>query len=554
MALCVCVCPLAFANDGGADISAEKSVAADIATVEGVVSTVQDASSDSEDITAPKQDVDEASGDQMTVADSAAADNVKSNTSADSALAPSAGSMAPKASDEEPITKEDAPSLATVDGWNVTDSGSMYYENGQAVRGEKCIDGHWFYFDPATGLLAHGWQWISDYQKWVYYDAATGAMKYGEQYLTPEAANNDGAEHWYYLDDITGARLYGWKYIESDAKWVHYDSIMGWRDAGEHFVPCGNNPGDAEHWYYFDEATGATQYGWKYIESDAKWVHYDSIMGWRDAGEHFVPCGNNPGDAEHWYYFDEATGATQYGWKYIESDAKWVHYDSIMGWMDYDEQCVPCNNNEGADLHWYYFDPVTGAAHYGWTWVKSAHKGVFYDEVNAWMMYGWLEYQGKRYHLDEVDGHLESIFSNSIVVDRFVNWALGIAADDSHGYDQQYRWNERGDYDCSSLVVSALRQAGLDTGGATYTGNMVSNLTARGFQWITDFSQLQYGDILLNQVQHTAIYLGNNLLVHASGNEYGGAIGGKPGDQTGSEICVRSYYWKPWDGFLRYVG
>ena len=450
VALCVCVCPLAFANDGGADISAEKSVAADIATVEGVVSTVQDASSDSEDITAPKQDVDEASGDQMTVADSAAADNVKSNTSADSALAPSAGSMAPKASDEEPITKEDAPSLATVDGWNVTDSGSMYYENGQAVRGEKCIDGHWFYFDPATGLLAHGWQWISDYQKWVYYDAATGAMKYGEQYLTPEAANNDGAEHWYYLDDITGARLYGWKYIESDAKWVHYDSIMGW--------------------------------------------------------------------------------------------------------MDYDEQCVPCNNNEGADLHWYYFDPVTGAAHYGWTWVKSAHKGVFYDEVNAWMMYGWLEYQGKRYHLDEVDGHLESIFSNSIVVDRFVNWALGIAADDSHGYDQQYRWNERGDYDCSSLVVSALRQAGLDTGGATYTGNMVSNLTARGFQWITDFSQLQYGDILLNQVQHTAIYLGNNLLVHASGNEYGGAIGGKPGDQTGSEICVRSYYWKPWDGFLRYVG
>lgn len=67
---------------------------------------------------------------------------------------------------------------------------------------------------------------------------------------------------------------------------------------------------------------------------------------------------------------------------------------------------------------------------------------------------------------------------------------------------------------------------------------MKSNLTARGFRWITDFSQLQYGDILLNIQYHTAIYLGNGLLVHASGNEYGEAIGGEPGDQTGSGKSV----------------
>ena len=88
----------------------------------------------------------------------------------------------------------------------------------------------------------------------------------------------------------------------------------------------------------------------------------------------------------------------------------------------------------------------------------------------------------------------------------------------------------------------------------TYTGTIKSNLTARGFRCITDFSQLQYGDILLNIQYHTAIYLGNGLLVHVSGNEYGEAIGGEDGDQTGSEICVRSYFWRPWDGFLRYVG
>ena len=62
------------------------------------------------------------------------------------------------------------------------------------------------------------------------------------------------------------------------------------------------------------------------------------------------------------------------------------------------------------------------------------------------------------------------------------------------------------------------------------------------------------GDILLNEGKHTAVYLGGGLLVHASGNEWGGARGGQPGDQTGTEICVRSYYSKPWDGYLRYVG
>ena len=138
-------------------------------------------------------------------------------------------------------------------------------------------------------------------------------------------------------------------------------------------------------------------------------------------------------------------------------------------------------------------------------------------------------------------------------VKRYVGWMLSIAADDSHGYDQQYRWGERGDYDCSSLVISALRVAGLDTGGATYTGNMRSQLCAHHFVWITDFSQLQRGDILLNEAYHTAVYLGEDTLVHASGNEFEEAVGGRPGDQTGKEICVRSYYWRPWNGFLRLV-
>lgn len=86
--------------------------------------------------------------------------------------------------------------------------------------------------------------------------------------------------------------------------------------------------------------------------------------------------------------------------------------------------------------------------------------------THGWCMAGSI-IGGKRYHFNESDGHLDTIYGNNIVVDHYVNWTLGIAEDDSHGYDQLFRWNELGDYDCSSLVVSALRQAGLDTGGAT---------------------------------------------------------------------------------------
>lgn len=139
-------------------------------------------------------------------------------------------------------------------------------------------------------------------------------------------------------------------------------------------------------------------------------------------------------------------------------------------------------------------------------------------------------------------------------VANYINWMVAMANDDSHGYDQAYRWGERGDYDCSSLVITALRQAGFSTAWATYTGNMRSALTSRGFVWITDFSQLRPGDILLNENYHTAVFMGDGKLVHAAGNEFGGATGGRPGDQTGREIYVRNYYWRPWDGFLRYVG
>lgn len=138
--------------------------------------------------------------------------------------------------------------------------------------------------------------------------------------------------------------------------------------------------------------------------------------------------------------------------------------------------------------------------------------------------------------------------------DIIAGWAEIIAADDSHGYSQSSRWNTP-DMDCSSLCIMAAEAAGVPvkTYGATYTGNMVSAFIQAGFSAIpyNNGMELRRGDILLNVKNHAAVYIGNNKLVEATGDEKGGISGGQPGDQTGHEIHVRLMYNYPWDYVLR---
>ena len=131
-----------------------------------------------------------------------------------------------------------------------------------------------------------------------------------------------------------------------------------------------------------------------------------------------------------------------------------------------------------------------------------------------------------------------------------------IAADDSHGYDQGSRWGTP-DYDCSSLVISAYKHAGVPL-QSTYTRNMKADFLSHGFENVSSKvnlktgANMKRGDVLLNEVTHTAMYIGNGKIVHAAGNEYGKATGGKPGDQTGREITVANYYNANWGVVLRY--
>lgn len=149
------------------------------------------------------------------------------------------------------------------------------------------------------------------------------------------------------------------------------------------------------------------------------------------------------------------------------------------------------------------------------------------------------------------------------VIEKAVQWAIAIAKDDSHGYSQYRRQGP--DYDCSSFVINAYKQAGadIDTSMVTYTGNMY-RLVNYGFKDVYNSIDtnsgkgLQRGDILVNSVHHTVMYIGEGLIVQASIAEDGTADRdghAKTGDQTGTEIYIRKYY-NPsygWNAIYRYT-
>ena len=156
--------------------------------------------------------------------------------------------------------------------------------------------------------------------------------------------------------------------------------------------------------------------------------------------------------------------------------------------------------------------------------------------------------------------YLEKYAEGSKIIDNAVSWAVNIANDDSHGYDQTHR--DGPDYDCSSLICWAYSNAGLNTrpGYTPATGSIYDVFIDAGFEDVTSQIDLPTGeglvrgDVLLKPGSHTEMYIGNSQLVGASQNEHGGVTGGQTGDQTGEEIHVHGYYNYPWQYVLRYPG
>lgn len=146
--------------------------------------------------------------------------------------------------------------------------------------------------------------------------------------------------------------------------------------------------------------------------------------------------------------------------------------------------------------------------------------------------------------------------SSNAKVLQAVQWAINIASDDSHGYDQGSRYGNP-DYDCSSFVSAAFHNNGFPSISLSLTTRtMEAAFVNAGFEKINisdikSVDDLKKGDILLSNTsafQHTAIYTGDGKVVEASANEKGGIKGGQPGDQTGQEIWNHDV---SFDGYIK---
>lgn len=133
---------------------------------------------------------------------------------------------------------------------------------------------------------------------------------------------------------------------------------------------------------------------------------------------------------------------------------------------------------------------------------------------------------------------------------KAVQFMVDTANDDSHGYDQTNR--NAPDYDCSSLVGTALHEAGFPVSKFSWTGNLESQLRKAGFKDCK--APWKAGDIHLRTGKHVVMSINEKQIAHASINEKGKITGGKTGDQTGKEICITNYYEYAggWSMHLRY--
>lgn len=139
-------------------------------------------------------------------------------------------------------------------------------------------------------------------------------------------------------------------------------------------------------------------------------------------------------------------------------------------------------------------------------------------------------------------------------IEKAVQFMEQIATDNSHGYAQDNR-NGSPDYDCSSLVGTALSKAGFKVNPLSTTRTLYKQLINCGFKEIGINEARKRGDIFLTARKHVVICTDANNIVHASINENGTVKNGQRGDQTGKEICCRSFYTPSykWTYHLRYV-
>ena len=137
-------------------------------------------------------------------------------------------------------------------------------------------------------------------------------------------------------------------------------------------------------------------------------------------------------------------------------------------------------------------------------------------------------------------------------VEAAVQWAVDIANDNTHGYNMIARLGP--DYDCSSLIAAAFKNAGFAVSATLDTASLADGFVNAGFTlYAKEDVEIQRGDILLrpktaDRGGHAEIYLGDDQCVAAVEN-----YDNLPGDGDGNEIAIRTKETCPFCGEEDYI-
>ena len=239
---------------------------------------------------------------------------------------------------------------ADSEGWQfVQENGRTYYKKGELKETYwRVIDGKYYYFDPLSGEMVVGWQYIPAPHEGVtigssirqdiafrpdwFYFGQDGVLQefVGKQVLEAKTATNTNKHHGeqynspaekrvYYFEDQRSYHTLKTGWIYDEGHWYYllkdggFDSRINSLKVGELTRGWIN---DDSTWYYLDPTTGIMQTGWQYLGN--KWYYLRSsgamATGWFQVGS-------------KWYYAYSsgalAVNTTVEGY-YVNYNGEWI--------------------------------------------------------------------------------------------------------------------------------------------------------------------------------------------------------------------------------------
>ncbi|HGJ9742643.1 TPA: choline-binding protein CbpF [Streptococcus pneumoniae] len=267
------------------------------------------------------------------------------------------------------------------EGWQfVQENGRTYYKKGDLKETYwRVIDGKYYYFDPLSGEMVVGWQYIPAPHKGVtigpsprieialrpdwFYFGQDGVLQefVGKQVLEAKTATNTNKHHGEEYDSPAEKRVYyfedqrsyhtlktGWIYEEGHWYYLQkdggFDSRINRLTVGElargwvkdYPLTYDEEKLKAAPWYYLDPATGIMQTGWQYLGNKWYYLHSSGAMatGWQNLGNKWYYLRSSGAmatgwyqEGSTWYYLNASNGDMKTGW--FQVNGNWYYaYDS----------------------------------------------------------------------------------------------------------------------------------------------------------------------------------------------------------------------------------